>query len=233
MIYVGIDDTDNLDSQGTNQLARKLVARVKGRFDCRLVVRHQLLFDPRVPYTSKNSSAALLFESADAADIDELADEMRNGLLEFSAEGSDPGLCVIAESVPAEVIQFGHRCQQDVVRQQDARELAAELGIFLEGLGGTNDGVIGALCAVGLAFEGNDGRIVHIGPWPDDLENEQPIETLHERGVEVREVETGAVISSGVVNVGKHLRPNYRERRIVQFVERDETSKIWNAVRLL
>ena len=233
MIYVGIDDTDNLDSPGTNQLARKLVARVKGRFDCRLVVRHQLLFDPRVPYTSKNSSAALLFESGDGISIDELTDEMRSGLCEFSAEGSDSGLCVVAESVPTEVIQFGHRCQQDVVCQQDARDLAKKLGILLEGLGGTNDGVIGALCAVGLAFEGNDGRIVHIGPWADNLEHEQPIEALHERGVEVREVETDAVINAGVVNIGKHLRPNYRTRRIVQFVERDETSDVWNAVRLL
>jgi hypothetical protein len=120
-----------------------------------------------------------------------------------------------------------------VVRQQDARELAAEFGIFLEGLGGTNDGVIGALSAVGLAFEGNDGRVVHIGSWPDDLEHEQPIETLHARGVEVREVGTDALIGAGVVNVGKHLRPNYRKHRIVQFVERDELSDVWNAVRLL
>ena len=111
MIYVGIDDTDNLDSPGTNHIARKLVARVKGRCDCRLIVRHQLLFDPRVPYTSKNSSAALLFESVNGAGIDELADALRSGLRELSAEGSDPGLCVVAESVPAEVIQFGHRCQ--------------------------------------------------------------------------------------------------------------------------
>jgi hypothetical protein len=233
VIYVGIDDTDNLDSPGTNQLAWKLVAKVKGRFDCRLVVRHQLLFDPRVPYTSKNSSAALLFESTDVSSIEELTAEMRSGLSEFSADGSDPGLCVVAATVPTEVIQFGHRCQQDVVCQQDARDLAAELGIFLEGLGGTNDGVIGALCAVGLSFEGNDGRIVYIGPWPDDLEHEQPIEALHERGVEVREMETGSVISAGIVNVGKHLRPNYRERRIVQFVKRDKTSDAWNAVRLL
>ena len=89
------------------------------------------------------------------------------------------------------------------------------------------------MSAVGLAFEGNDGRIVHIGPWPDDLEHEQPIETLHARDVEVREVETNTVISAGVVNVGKHLRPNYRERRVVQFVERDESSDVWKAVRLL
>ena len=60
MIFVGIDDTDTKDSPGTNQLARAAVSEFGGAFFCERIVRHQLLFDPRVPYTSKNSCCSLL-----------------------------------------------------------------------------------------------------------------------------------------------------------------------------
>jgi hypothetical protein len=48
MIYVGIDDTDTVDTPGTNQLARALVARVAEDYQCVLIARHQLLLDPRI-----------------------------------------------------------------------------------------------------------------------------------------------------------------------------------------
>ena len=56
MIYVGIDDTDTVDTPGTNQLAKALVMRLARDYECVSIVRHQLLFDPRIPYTSKNGS---------------------------------------------------------------------------------------------------------------------------------------------------------------------------------
>ena len=51
-IHVGIDDTDTLDTPGTNQLARRLAAALPAGFAFVVALRHQLLFDPRVPYTS-------------------------------------------------------------------------------------------------------------------------------------------------------------------------------------
>jgi hypothetical protein len=77
--------------------------------------------------------------------------------------------------------------------------------------------VIGALAAVGLAAAGNDGRVVQIGAFADDLASEQSIETLYARGVEVRLLDSDALVRNGTVDVGKHLRPSYRRRRIVQF----------------
>lgn len=59
MIYVGIDDTDTLDSPGTNQLARHLVQKLAGRWRSDLITRHQLLEDPRVPCTRKNGCVAM------------------------------------------------------------------------------------------------------------------------------------------------------------------------------
>ena len=61
MIYVGIDDTDMPGTPGTNQLARRLVAALPAGFALRVALRHQLFFDSRVPYTSKNKITAGLF----------------------------------------------------------------------------------------------------------------------------------------------------------------------------
>jgi len=106
MIFVGIDDTDSLESRGTNKLARELVRQVSDRFRCRAIVRHQLLFDPRVPFTSHNGSACLWMEArsgtATDAELVTLFDDLRAGMLADFIEGSDPGLC-LARTVPSEI----------------------------------------------------------------------------------------------------------------------------------
>ncbi len=153
---------------------------------------------------------------------------------EWYVPGSDPGLCV-AETVPAQVTEFGLRCQRELVTQESAGSLAAACGIHLEGLGGTAGGVIGALAAVGLSAAGDDGRVVQIGTWPDDLSGVQDVRTLEARGVDVRPLAGGPAVRSGVVDVGKHLRPNLRGQQIVLFVERHPNPASeagWLAIRL-
>ncbi|OHB67786.1 MAG: hypothetical protein A2V70_19665, partial [Planctomycetes bacterium RBG_13_63_9] len=227
MIYVGMDDTDTLDAPGTNKVARSLVRELASDYPCVMVVRHQLLFDPRVPYTRKNSSASILFRPCRSGSTEDLCGRLRRAMLDRFVEGSDPGLCV-AEDVPEEVIKFGRRCQRDVVGQREARQLAAARNIRLEGLGGTEDGVVGALAAVGLVAGGNDGRVVGIAQWGDELAGPQDVSLLVERGVaEVRCVETGELIDHGTVDVGKRLRPNYRGGKIVLFVSR--SPECWRA----
>jgi len=229
VIYVGIDDTDVIGSPGTNKLAQSMVRNAAGEFRSIMAVRHQLLFDPRVPYTNKNGSASILFEPRGAASIDGLRELLRRAIRDWFVEGSDPGLC-ITERVPPEVVEFGRRCQRDVVSQQAARELAAEHAVYLEGLGGTEDGVIGALAAVGLVAGGNDGRVVNLGNYPNDLAGVQDVAMLFRRGVdEIRVVGSDEVLGDGNVDIGKHLRPNYRGRKIVLFVERAPDG--WQAVR--
>ena len=66
---IGIDDTDNLESRGTGHrvrwlgdlLAREDLADIKG------ITRHQLLVDPRIPYTSHNSSTCMQISADDEA----------------------------------------------------------------------------------------------------------------------------------------------------------------------
>lgn len=232
MIYVGIDDTDTLDTPGTNQLARALVKHVADQCRCALIVRHQLLEDPRVPCTSHNGSASILLEPEPEFSLSALIDALRSRMREGFVPGSDPGLCV-ATAVSEALTAFGRRCQRELVDQQEARNLAAEHGIFLEGLGGTQGGVIGALAAVGLAANGDDGRVVHIGNWPDDLAGSQEVAALRARGVEVHELATQRTVTEGPIDVGKHLRPNYRQNRVVLFVEpADSGPTPWRAVRL-
>lgn len=261
IVYVGIDDTDMPDSPGTNKIARSLAIQMAPRYHCKMIVRHQLLFDPRVPYTSKNSSASLQFvadETSPEFSLPDLIETLRGGLRAAFVFGSDPGLCVTTH-VAAELVEFGHRCQEEVVAQSAALSLAQIAGVHLEALGGTGDGVIGALAAVGLASTGHDGRIVQLGSWPDDLSGLQPVKVLHERGIDVLRieqpgfqtasddlhnvggqsdgsyVETKDQVSAHCqVDVGKHLRPNYRQGRAVVFAAplSHEDPDLWKAVRL-
>jgi tRNA(Ile2) C34 agmatinyltransferase TiaS len=174
VIYLGIDDTDTLDTPGTNCLAREIVGRLVGRLRCVSIVRHQLFFDPRVPYTSKNGSASICFGPIEPVPLAEVIDAVRHIMQEWYVEGSDPGLAA-CEHVPPEVTDYALRCKTELIDQQEPRALAARHGIHLEGLGGTEGGVIGALAAVGLIATENDGRVVHWQTWPDDLTGPRPL----------------------------------------------------------
>jgi hypothetical protein len=234
VIHIGIDDTDMPDTPGTNQLARALVRHVADAYRCVRITRHQLLEDPRVPCTSHNGSASIQLQPLAACNREQLVGLLRQRVQEWSVPGSDPGLCV-AEDVPERVTEFALRCQRELVTQDMARSLADACGMHLEGLGGTEGGVIGALAAVGLSAAGDDGRVVQIGTWPDDLSGVQNLRTLEARGVEVRRLADGENVRSGVVDVGKHLRPNLRGHRFVLFVEPQPQATHgaeWLAVRL-
>ena len=235
MIYVGIDDTDMPGTPGTNQYARALATHLSDRYRCALIVRHQLLQDPRVPCTSKNSAASMLLEPRNGSSVEPLVDTLRGFMKRRLLTGSDPGFCVTL-TVPDAITEFGGRCQRELVKQQEARNLAATHGIHLEGCGGTEDGVIGALAAVGLVVDGNDGRVVQIGSWPDDLAGPQDIPSLQARDVEVRCLESGRTVTAGTVDVGKHLRPNYRGKQIVLLARPAPCDcpepGFWHAVRL-
>ncbi len=134
--------------------------------------------------------------------------------------GSDPGLC-IAQRVTPEMIEFGQRAKIDVVKQAEARDLASRHGCILRGLGGTQDGVIGALGGVGLAATGEDGRFIWIGN-ARDLAGLQPVQAILASGIaEVRTMD-GQTLQDGLVETGGKLRPAFRQGRPILFVASQE-----------
>ncbi len=216
MLFIGIDDTDTVETRGTGQVARQIAAQLSDRHTVLGVVRHQLLRDPRVPCTKNNSSAAILLDGDGFQDPVGVLERVRTLLLADFVPGSDPGLCVASTVAPA-VTDFGRRAQRKLVAQAEARELAARHGIALVGLGGSEDGVIGALAAVGLAAGGHDGRYVQVGRLRE-LDGLQPVEALLAAGIASVETASGQPVVTGLVQTHR-LRPARRNSRAVAVVE--------------
>jgi hypothetical protein len=194
-IYIGLDDTDNLDCDyGTGKVGRWLGDELPA--DCRLwgVVRQQLLVDDAIPYTSHNSSACLIVESSRNGDLlHELTDRAVKHLERHAVAGSDPGLCVAAEGAPGldGLMGFGLSCTRSVMSQKDA--LQACQGVHLSGHGGSNDGIIGAAAAVGLTAAGWYGRFIEFGLLRR-LPSELRVDELEEHGIRVMGMDRDAFV---------------------------------------
>ncbi|WP_207261441.1 hypothetical protein [Desulfovibrio sp. Huiquan2017] len=169
--YLCIDDTDNLETKGTGWLAEQACNEMKdlglGSFSA--ISRHQLFVHEDVPYTSHNSS--LCVEVGDCGAPEPILRHMRTFLERNAAPGSDPGLCLVPETLSGEarkrLIRFGNDAKRTVLNKGLAYGLAGELGVHLSEHGGTGDGVIGALAGAGLRMGGEDGRYRgwhHLGP---------------------------------------------------------------------
>jgi len=214
--FIGLDDTDNHESRGTGHLARLIAGALAQDFQVHGVIRHQLLDDERVPKTEKNSCAAVLFEG-ESHPLEEIAKFGRKLILDGYNPGSDPGLC-LASAIPTEVIAFGQRARTEFLYPQEARRLAGKYGILLEGLGGDEGGVIGALAAVGLAASGSDGRYVLVGAIRE-LAGLHTIADVLAAGIVSVKTLDGETITDGLVLADK-MRPARREGQPVLFVER-------------
>jgi len=215
MLIVGLDDTDTLETRGTGHLAREIASALAQDYPVLGVTRHQLLRDPRVPCTKNNSAASVLLEAGGAEALAAVYARVRALMLAALIPGSDPGLCV-AEAVPDEVLAYGRRVQRELVDQGSARTLAAACGLPLAGLGGTEDGVIGALAAVGLAASGEDGRYVLVGRVRE-LSGLQPVSALLAAGIAAVRTLEGAPVVGGLVDTDR-LRPARRGGRPVAVV---------------
>lgn len=161
-ILISIDDTDNIESRGTGEIAEVLAKGIttKSWGRCGRVTRHQLLVHPDIPYTSHNSSMCFPAEISEDM-LGTVTDYCCSALGVESAPGSDPGLCV---AVPERIrgqeafMAFGRKAKTTVVTKEEAYDTAVVLGVHLSEHGGTGQGIIGALAGAGLRLTGNDGR---------------------------------------------------------------------------
>jgi tRNA(Ile2) C34 agmatinyltransferase TiaS len=233
IVYLGLDDTDTVDLGGTGQLARSLALRLRAELPgCRIegVSRHQLLQDPRVPCTRRNRCSCVVVD-VEPSGASRVAPLGRTHILDGSVHGSDPGLCVAEECrIGPDLLDFARRAKQELVSPASALELARRAGVLLEPLGGTGDGVIGALAAIGLRRGGSDGWLT-LWEGIDRLEGVLSVERLLAGGVDRVEDEHGRRLpASELVDTAGRARPAVREGRRVLLVRRSE-SGTWRSVK--
>jgi hypothetical protein len=184
IVLIGIDDTDNDTSPGTGRLARNLNVELAGSGVQSLgITRHQFLVDPRIPYTSHNSGACIAINWPTEISNLKFAIDL---IQQWSAEGSDPGICITEQSkVPQSVKDWGHAAREKILTMDDAISLANKNNIQLKPLGGTGQGIIGALAAVGLRADGNEGRFLDL-PGLRDLPNLATEKEINRLGITIQ-----------------------------------------------
>jgi len=220
-ILISLDDTDTLNSRGTGRLARSIADTLAADYPIYGVTRHQLYVHPDIPYTSHNSCAVIHLETNGNADMDKIFATTQQVMLADFVEGSDPGVAVAhTDQVAPPLIAFGKDAKCSILTQEKARTLAKNLNIRLKGLGGTEDGVIGAMAGLGLAVELNDGRFIQRGKIRNVL---GPCSVQQLRAAGIDEVCTldGRTITSGIVmnEENKSPKPCPVNGRVILFVE--------------
>jgi hypothetical protein len=158
-----------------------------------------------------------MLDDPGAIDMVELFERVKTLMLAGFVYGSDPGLCVASEEAARRLTVFGKRAQSEVLNQVEARAAAESNHVLLAGLGGSQEGVIGALAAVGLAASGNDGRYLLVG-HSRDLSGLQEVATILSAGISAVQTLDGEQVRQGLVQSEK-LRPARRSELPVLYVE--------------
>lgn len=208
-IYLGFDDTDDKDApMGTGRLVREFIYSLPDDYHSIGVVRHQLPRLDGVPYTSNNSSACAVIEVQEDAAVGVLRQLAVEHLLQHCAPGSDPGLCIARESeVGNDLIEYGKKVTGHRVTQKNAMDIARTIELY--GLGGTNDGIIGACAAVGLTKFGWCGRFIEFGTLRM-LGRNLTIKDITDAGIQVVSVDRDPLVplpDDRVVNA-RWIRPS-------------------------
>ncbi len=199
IVYIGIDDTDMLgEKPGTGRVARELAQELaaRGLGEPLGVTRHQLLVDPRIPYTSHNSSLCIALNGT--GEVSDFVEPCANYLITHSKQGADPGLCICsALSFDEEMAEFGWQATRVVLYKSQAQELALKKGIVLKELGGTGGGIIGALAGVSLRADGNQGRFVDLAGIRDIYGTISACDILSHTHISTVEDEQGREVPAG------------------------------------
>lgn len=228
LAYLAFDDTDTIDSDiGTGRLMRNFCYGLPEHFTMKGVLRHQLPRFKDIPFTSNNSAACALIELQDQDAVSELTELATSYLLDHFIEGSDPGLCVaLADEVRQELVDFGMTATGAIVSQQQA--MKAVNGFTLRGLGGTNDGLIGAAAAVGLSKYGWCGRFIEYGRLRE-LKDPVHVSDLIQLGIQVVSVDRDPTVPlpGDVVHTNGWIRPSLWGGSPVLQVKREDDA--WRA----
>jgi hypothetical protein len=235
-IFIGIDDTDVLNGGfGTGRVARDTAAFLE-KMDCGRyfgVIRYQLLVDSRIRYTSHNSSKCIEFEAEVA--LEQIQQFGIEYLKQIFVAGSDPGICVCAQDqITHDLIEYGYKAQSEYLTKQQAIDLARKNGILLSEVGGSGEGIIGALASVGLRGSGNGGRYVQLRNIKK-LEGLITVETILSQTdiVSVIDENNCPVNSKEIVDSNNWIRPNVIGGKPVlrlRLRKDNQNQRIWETV---
>jgi len=234
-ILISIDDTDNIESRGTGEIAELLAEGIvtNGWGKCGPVTRHQLLIHPDIPYTSHNSS--MCFPAEITVDmLNTITEYCGSALAAESAPDSDPGLCVLVPERlqhPEALINYGYRTKTTVITKEEAYETAAAHGIHLSEHGGTGQGVVGALAGAGLRLGGNDGRFKGKFRIPS-RDKMATVKEICMSGIDVVHTVEGQVLcENDSVYVGEWVKPVLMDEKTVLLVVPDagNSGSLWKA----
>lgn len=221
MIYVGVDDTDTLESRGTGRLARTIAAELQSKYEIFGVTRHQLFVHPDIPFISHNSCAVIHVQAPPSA-MGDIFSTTKKLMLEDFIEGSDPGLAISStEQITPAAVAFGQDAKTMIVTQQRALNVARNCGIYVEGLGGTNGGIIGAIAGVSLASLGNDGRFLLKGK-NRELTGLRSVSEIIDAGIDQILTLQGEAVNNGKVRIPKNATPSFIHGKVVLFVEKSD-----------
>lgn len=188
------------------------------------MTRHQLYVHDDIPFTSHNSCAVIHIASGGGEAADTIFRQTEEMVLGDFIEGSDPGIAVATDDqLEPALIAFGKDAKTMVLTQERARTLAKNLSIRLKGLGGTEEGIIGAMAGLGLAATGNDGRFLQKGQIREIL-GPCTVRTLLTAGIDTICTIDGRTVDSGyiVVEENKAVKPCPVNGRVILFVEERE-----------
>jgi hypothetical protein len=235
IVLIGIDDTDNHDdtTPGTAKLSRRLVGELESRGARSLgISRHQFLLDQRIRCTLQNRGACLAIEWDGSLTELEFAADL---IAEWSAQGSNPGICIASsDQCSSAIMKWGWSAMSEVLTRDRAMAIAHADGVNLRPLGGTGDGVIGALAGVGLRADGNEGWF-HDLPGLRSLGEFVELGELARIGIEVDHRLTNTADSKLLQADGtaaryktlNWVRPRLIDGRAVWPVEWSEDEHVW------
>ena len=158
-------------------------------------------------------------------DLEKVINEAIQILNAESAEGSDPGLCVIVperltQHQHQEIIHFGLKAKQEVFTKEDAYNLANSLSIHLSEHGGTGQGIIGALAGIGLRLTGNDGRFKGKHKLNSDGKTATVKAILEDTTIDVVRTEAGFILDDNeYITLGDKLKSVFLDHKSVLLVE--------------
>ena len=223
MIFIAIDDTDNLETMGTGRLSRLLAGhlREQGLTGPGSVTRHQLLVHPDIPYTSHNSASCIQAEGL--AGIKDVFLAAKEFMLEHLHDGANPGLCLVpANEAPPVLSDLGRRAQKEIIPLSEGYALSKTAGILTWRHGPTGQGIIGAMSAVGLRSTGQDGRFIELVGIRQIQGVISVAELLGRTGVQaVATMDGQALANDEVVDTSDWVRPSLRHGRAVFLVTRE------------